>query len=71
MNLIEVDGTTYRLAYQRRRYGQTTYTWVEVSLDGKQWLSLGDPWPFINPVRAEVVEFIRYHKEKIHAAKAV
>jgi ribosomal protein L37AE/L43A len=39
------------LSYTRRRYGGTggtTYTWVEAWI-GDAWISLGDPWPCLNP----------------------
>lgn len=41
------------LRMTRRRYGRTTYTWVEVRV-GDEWVSLGDPWPCVTPKRAEV-----------------
>lgn len=43
----------YELKMTRRRYGQQTFTWVEVRL-GDEWVSLGDPWPAVTPKRSEV-----------------
>lgn len=42
---------------ERRRYGNTTYTWVEAKLNGA-WVSLGDPWPCVVPAEAEVAAAI-------------
>jgi hypothetical protein len=41
------------LRFERRRYGSTTYTWVEAEIGG-EWVSLGDPWPCITPKRSEI-----------------
>lgn len=43
----------HNLSYERRRYGNTTYTWIYVEYNG-EWLSLGDPWPCVNPKQSEV-----------------
>ncbi len=46
------------LRFKRRRYGEsTTYTWVKY-YTGDKWLDLGDPWPCLNPTRAEIRESI-------------
>lgn len=42
---------------ERRRYGTTTFTWLEALINGA-WLSLGDPWPCINPPLASIREAI-------------
>jgi hypothetical protein len=43
------------LNVSRRRYGNTTYTWVSArSLCGK-WVELGDPWPAIKPKKSEIL----------------
>jgi hypothetical protein len=40
-------------AFKRRKYGQCTmYTWAWVK-HNDSWLDLGDPWPCINPPRAD------------------
>jgi len=44
---------THSYKFERRRYGNTTFTWAWVDNDG-QLLSLGDPWPCITPKRAEL-----------------
>lgn len=49
-----LDGYETRVA-SRRRYGSTTFTWMEARKDdGGDWVSLGDPWPCSMPRRAEV-----------------
>ncbi len=50
---ITVDGQT--LEMERRRYGETTYTWVYLVAHGNR-LQLGDPWPVLNPKRTEIRE---------------
>jgi hypothetical protein len=50
-----IDGRA--LAFTRRRYGKTTYTWVFV-WDGTQWVDLGDPWPVLSPKHSELKEAI-------------
>ncbi len=42
-----------RLKFTRRRYGSSVFTWVDY-WDGREWRSLGDPWPCIVPARAEI-----------------
>jgi len=52
----------YPVRFERRRYGGrdgTTYTWAHAQIEG-QWESLGDPWPCINPPRAELAAAIEY-----------
>jgi hypothetical protein len=41
------------LLLTRRRYGDTTFTWVSVQVNG-QWVSLGDPWPCITPPKEQL-----------------
>jgi len=55
----------YEARFTRRRYGgtTTTYTWVEVNIDG-EWVDLGDPWPAVVPARAEVEAMILYRLEQ-------
>lgn len=49
-----LDGYDVRVK-NRRRYGHTTFTWLEAKRDdSNQWIGLGDPWPCISPKRAEV-----------------
>jgi len=40
--------------FSRRRYGNTTYTWVSVKV-GDRFVSLGDPWPCVVPKASEVI----------------
>lgn len=47
----------YSLDYTRRKYGNTTYTWVNALIDGV-WHSLGDPWPCAMPPRDEILAAI-------------
>lgn len=39
----------------RRRYGRQTFTWVSAEYEGKD-LGTFDPFPVINPSRAEVLQ---------------
>ena len=34
------------LHFTRRRYGKTTFTWLDW-WNGSEWVSAGDPWPSI------------------------
>lgn len=45
----KIDGN-YFAVDSRRRYGKTTFTWCSI-WDGSGWLSLGDPFPSINPAK--------------------
>lgn len=61
-----IDG--HELMFERRRYGSQTFTWVSLLRGPKPapgqdyapdaWVSLGDPWPAINPARAELLKAI-------------
>jgi hypothetical protein len=54
-----VDGIPLRLI--RRRYGRTTYTWahiIQANSDRLLWIET-DPWPCINPPKAELEEAVR------------
>lgn len=54
---VVVDGVVYCGWFTRRRYGRTTFTWIRVHTPGKPWgdeVDVGDPWPCINPKRAEM-----------------
>lgn len=44
--------------FARRRYGKTTFTWVEYH-NGREWVQLGDPWPALNPNRQEIETAIK------------
>ena len=44
--------------FTRRRYGKTTFTWVQVDIGGTL-RDLGDPWPCITPKRTEMEESLR------------
>lgn len=54
---------TPELRFTRRRYGSTTYTWVEALIDG-QWVELGDPWPCVTPKRSEIGAAIEAARKK-------
>lgn len=54
-----VDGIP--LSYTRRRYGSTTFTWVDAFIGG-EWVSLGDPWPCIKPKRSDIIREISIRK---------
>jgi len=45
----------HKFSIERRRYGNTTYTWAYVQYEGEK-LSLGDPWPCVTPAVAELAE---------------
>lgn len=53
----------YSVAFERRRYGPrsspTFYTWVYLQTGPDDWVSLGDPWPVLNPKRSEILDAIR------------
>jgi hypothetical protein len=51
-----IDGVP--LNFTRRRYGKTTFTWVE-AFDGLAWRSLGDPWPAITPAANQIREAVK------------
>lgn len=57
--------TPFEFRFERRRYGNATYTWAEVK-HGDAWLSCGDPWPCVTPKRSELnaaaVAAINQHK---------
>lgn len=53
-----LDGVSYDLAFTRRRYSNTTFTWVAVKLNGG-WVDLGDPWQCITPKKAEIEAGLR------------
>lgn len=55
---------TVEFRYTRRRYGTTTYTWVEAQIGG-EWVSLGDPWPAVTPKRREMLAEV----QRVMAAK--
>jgi len=55
---IILDGKSYDLAFTRRRYSNTTFTWVAVNLGG-QWLDLGDPWQCVTPKKSEIEAGLR------------
>ncbi len=43
----------YPVSFERRRYGETTYTWAYVHIEGEA-ISLGDPWACLTPPVHEV-----------------
>ena len=48
-----LDG--YHVAFHRRRYGRTTYTYLLAGFDGEPARELAcDPWPCLSPKRAEI-----------------
>lgn len=52
---IRVNGTTYLLRVRRRRYNNTTYTWVSAQgPEDPTPRELGDPWPCITPKVSEI-----------------
>lgn len=56
--VIEDGDQKYELMFIRRRYGNTTFTWVDVWHNGT-WLSIGDPWQCITPKKSEMLASIR------------
>lgn len=52
----------HSVGFERRRYGTRSspvfYTWVYLQVGADDWASLGDPWPVLNPKRAEILEAI-------------
>jgi hypothetical protein len=46
-----VDGVA--VSFERRRYPGTTFTWAHAFIGG-EWISLGDPWPCLNPKTTEL-----------------
>lgn len=55
---ITIGETTYVVAFRRRRYDTTTYTWASVALNQES-VSLGDPWPAVTPKQREVEASLR------------
>ena len=51
MRTRQIDG--YAVSFERRRYGETTYTWAYVHIDGEA-ISLGDPWACLTPPKEEI-----------------
>ncbi len=47
-----------QVSFERRRYGDQTFTWAYVKL-GDQYHSLGDPWPCLNPKSEELERDVR------------
>lgn len=46
------------IKFNRRKYGQTTFTWVMIfdpDRINNHWIQLGDPWPVKNPPKNEVL----------------
>ena len=48
----------YEVELTRRRYGQTTFTWIYVKF-GNKWKSTGDPLQKIMPSRTDIEEAIK------------
>lgn len=48
---VQVEGVKF--AFQRRRYGKRTFTWVYV-WDGNDWQGCGDPWPSVTVPRRDL-----------------
>jgi hypothetical protein len=52
---ITVNGVEIEYYFQRRRYGSTTYTWLNYRIvDGGTWDSYGDPWPSLTIPKKEL-----------------
>lgn len=66
--VIRHENNELHIRFDRRRYGNTTYTWAEIKCGGDLWLSLGDPWPCATPKRSELisaaVDAISFHYRK-------
>jgi hypothetical protein len=52
-----VDGVEVFVT-DRRRYGDTTFTWLHAIVDGEP-TNLADPWPCVHPPRAQVEMCVR------------
>ncbi len=47
-------------SFHRRRYGKKQfYTWAYIKGPDGSPLSLGDPWPCVNPKKSELIEAAR------------
>lgn len=66
--IFELDGAV--IFYIRRRYGNTTYTWVHIVTGPDSSATLGDPWPCITPKRSELIQAIRHHRLEVAALAA-
>lgn len=68
--VIRHENDEFEIELTRRRYSNKTFTWAEVRL-GDEWISLGDPWPCLNPKRSELIAAavgaISYHHEQAKA----
>ena len=51
-----IDGV--ELCFERRRYSNRTFTWVSAMIGG-EWVSIGDPWPCMNPGLDELKRAIK------------
>lgn len=67
MNLI-YEGVTYNVITERRRYGNTTYTWVH-GFEGPNGICYGpknggtDPFPCVIPAKKELIPLLIKWKE--------
>lgn len=51
------------ISFTRRRYSNATFTWADAFING-QWVSLGDPWPCVNPPTKALREEVRRRTEQ-------
>jgi hypothetical protein len=64
---VTVLGDDFEVAFNRRRYGTTTFTWAYLVL-GDEWLALYDPWPAVTWPRAELERAVERKLEEVTAA---
>lgn len=55
------------VTFERRRYGNTVYTWAYIRIDGEK-ISLGDPWPMRTVPKKELADALAHalatHQQK-------
>ena len=59
---VQVNGVS--VAFERRRYGRTCYTWALADFGGGELVTLGDPWPSVRVRRAELEQAVEYYRAK-------
>jgi len=53
-HIIRHDNDEWEFRFTRRRYGRQWFCWAELKV-ADDWISCGDPWPKVNPSKAELV----------------
>lgn len=66
--MIDKDG--YEVYFERRRYGNTTYTWAYLTDGVSSSIELGDPYPAVRFPKKELDERVRRALEEIRRREA-